>query len=192
MAEHKPHEVDTAPDEETSSPVDRNALLGKTKIAGFVAVVIIVECLIAYMYVPSEADLLARIEGSHRQGSEDGADGEFDDESADKSKPAVEVDLGEFDVSAFQPRSNSTLRISFRLFGTVLKEEEPLFLSRMEDKEHRFREQVIVTIRSSDTGDLTDAGLGLIKRKILEKTNRILGKPLLQTVIVSDFSLIEQ
>ena len=42
------------------------------------------------------------------------------------------------------------------------------------------------------TTDLTDAGLGLIKRKILEKTNRALGKPLLQTVVFSDFSFVEQ
>jgi hypothetical protein len=51
---------------------------------------------------------------------------------------------------------------------------------------------VIVTLRSSELGDLTDAGLGLIKRRILEKTNRTLGKPYLRSVIFSDFSFIEQ
>jgi len=40
--------------------------------------------------------------------------------------------------------------------------------------------------------DLTDAGLGLLKRKILEKSNRILGRPLLQTIIFSEFSFVEQ
>jgi hypothetical protein len=34
--------------------------------------------------------------------------------------------------------------------------------------------------------------LGLIRRKILEKSNRTLGKPLLEEVIFSDFSLVEQ
>jgi len=32
----------------------------------------------------------------------------------------------------------------------------------------------------------------LIKRRVLEKINRTLGKPLVQGVIVSDFSFIEQ
>ena len=62
----------------------------------------------------------------------------------------------------------------------------------MEENLHRFRDQVIVILRSSDLEDLTDAGLGLIKRKILEKTNPLLGKPYLQAVIFSDFSFIEQ
>jgi flagellar FliL protein len=65
-------------------------------------------------------------------------------------------------------------------------------MSRLEENQHRFREQVIVTVRSSEITDLTDAGLGLVKRKIMDKTNRMLGKQLLQTIIFSDFSFIEQ
>ncbi len=104
----------------------------------------------------------------------------------------VEVDLGEFSVTAFQPISNTTLRIDFHLFGTVGKEDEEEFLTLMDYNRHRFREQVIVTVRSADITDLTDAGLGLIKRKVLEKTNKTLGKPLLRVVIFSEFSFLEQ
>jgi hypothetical protein len=43
---------------------------------------------------------------------------------------------------------------------------------------------------------LSDFGLGLIERKIErkipQKANRTLGKPLLQSVIFSEFSFIEQ
>ena len=62
----------------------------------------------------------------------------------------------------------------------------------MEENKHRFREQVLVTVRAADLTELTDAGLGLMKRKILERANHTLGKPLLETVVVSDFSFIEQ
>jgi flagellar FliL protein len=62
----------------------------------------------------------------------------------------------------------------------------------MEENKHRFREQVLVTVRGAELTDLTDAGLGLMKRRILDKTNRILGKPLLRSVIFSDFAFIEQ
>jgi flagellar FliL protein len=49
-----------------------------------------------------------------------------------------------------------------------------------------------MTVRSADGTDLADAGLGLIKRQILEKTNALLGKALLRAIVVSDFSYLEQ
>ncbi len=47
-------------------------------------------------------------------------------------------------------------------------------------------------IRSADINDLTDPALGLLKRKILETTNKALGKPLLQGVAFSEFTFLEQ
>ena len=47
-------------------------------------------------------------------------------------------------------------------------------------------------IGSAHQFDLTDAGLGLIKRRILETTNKTLGKPLLKGVVFSEFSFVEQ
>jgi len=104
----------------------------------------------------------------------------------------VEVDLGEFAVTSFQPLSSTTIRIDFHLFATVAADDNEDFNTAMQESRHRIRDQVIVILRSSDLEDLTDAGLGLIKRKILEKTNRTLGRPFLKTVIFSDFSFIEQ
>ena len=104
----------------------------------------------------------------------------------------VEVDLGKFGVTSFQPSTNSTLLIDFHLYGTVGGEEKAAFDRAMEGNQHRFRDQVIVIVRSSELTDLTDAGLGLIKRKILEKSNRLLGKPYIRSVIFSDFSFVEQ
>jgi flagellar FliL protein len=102
------------------------------------------------------------------------------------------VVLGEFSVTAYQPATNTTLRIEFNLYGTVGVKEQKEFMTLLEENQHRFREQVIVIVRSAEITDLTDAGLGLIKRKIMEKTNRMIGKPYLQSVIFSDFSFIEQ
>jgi flagellar FliL protein len=47
-------------------------------------------------------------------------------------------------------------------------------------------------IRNSRVEDLTDPGLALLKRKILAKSNELLGKLLLKAVLFSDFSYIEQ
>jgi flagellar basal body-associated protein FliL len=84
------------------------------------------------------------------------------------------------------------LRIDFHLFGTIDPDDATDFDQAWEDNTHRIRDQVIMTVRGCELSELTDAGLGLIKRKILEKTNRTFGKPLLQTIMFSEFSFIEQ
>jgi flagellar FliL protein len=118
------------------------------------------------------------------------------------------VDLGKYSITSFQPASNTTLLIDFHMFGTVAADastshapegehgaEAPAddeFTRLFEKNKHRLRDQVIVIIRSAEITDFADPSLGLIRRKILEKSNRLLGKPLLEEVIFSDFSLVEQ
>jgi hypothetical protein len=111
------------------------------------------------------------------------------------SKPMTdqaEVDLGNFTVTVYQHATSSTQFISFHLYGTVKHKSADEFAARFEESKHRIRDNVIVIIRSAEMTDLTDAGLGLIKRRILETTNRTLGKPLLQGVVFSEFSFVEQ
>jgi flagellar FliL protein len=103
-----------------------------------------------------------------------------------------EVSLGSYHVLTYNPESGSSLNVDFELYGTVLEEEEGDFFQLYEANQIRIREQIIVTIRGTAVTDLTEAGLGLIKRKILEKTNRALGKPLLHEAIFSKFSFIER
>jgi flagellar FliL protein len=105
---------------------------------------------------------------------------------------SVEVLIGDFNATKYQPQANTTLRINFQLYGTVGADKEGEFKALLEERKHRLREQVLEIVRSSDMGDLADPVLGLIKRKILEKSNRLLGKPLLKGVVFSDFSYFEQ
>ena len=132
----------------------------------------------------------ATLEGDPEPEGSSGKDGQQEDESGLGDR--LEVDLGEFSVTAYQPTSETTLRIDFHLWGMVHEDDYDEFLTLMEDNLHRFREQVIVTVRGADITDLTDPGLGLVKRRVLQKTNKILGKPLLRVVILDDYSFIEQ
>lgn len=104
----------------------------------------------------------------------------------------VEMDLEQFVVTAHQPASATTVRIELHLFGTVRASDKEEFEELVKGNQHRVREQVLFTLRSAEPVDLTDPGLGLIKRRILEKTNALLGKPLLQGVAISEFSYYEQ
>lgn len=175
-----------------AAPAEKSSVFAKVRIFLFVVAVVVVECLVAYLYLPSASDTAALAEGTLAGDTQQEELPEGEEEKAQDLGDQVEVDLGEFTVTAFQPMSNTTMRIDFHLFGTVRAEDQEEFLRLMEENQHRFREQVIVTLRSADVTDLTDAGLGLIKRQILEKTNKTLGKPLLRVVIFSDFSFIEQ
>jgi flagellar FliL protein len=104
----------------------------------------------------------------------------------------IEVDLEQFGVTAHSAASNTTMRIDFHLFGVISLTDKEEFEKLVKANQHRLRDQVLVIVRGAQPRDMADAGLGLIKRQILEKTNALLGKPLLRAVIVSDFSYMEQ
>ena len=122
--------------------------------------------------------------GKHEKGEKKGGHGA-------PVAEVVEADLGEFSVTGTQLSSGSTLRIALHLYGTVSGLDAERFETKMAEIQHRFREQVIVTLRGAQAADLSDAGLGLLKRAILEKTNALLGEPLLKTVVFSEFSFFE-
>lgn len=181
------------PAEPDSQPC-RSSLLSLLKVVGFVGLVVGLECLMAYFYMPSPDQTAGWAEAALADAPRDSSadSGEGAEASLGKPLDQVEVDLEQFSVSAFQPVSNTTLRIDFHLYGIVRAEDEAEFHVRLEENRHRFREQILVIMRAAELTDLTDAGLGLIKRRILEKTNDTLGKPLLRGVVFSDFSFVEQ
>ena len=191
MADSSPEQAESANEGPASG--GKSAILGKLILLASLASVVVAECLAASFFLPSaeETSALAGMRTDESPADDSGIMEELAAMDAEV-KNQTEVDLGEFAVTAFQPLSNTTMRIDFHLYGTISRDEEENFLAAWEESQHRLRDQVIVTLRSSELGDLTDAGLGLIKRRILEKTNRTLGKPYLRSVIFSDFSFIEQ
>ncbi len=176
----------------TPEPAKRSRSLGLVMAIGFTVVVIIVECAIAYLVIPTADDIaeLANVQLAMQE-DPNSLENEIDRLTEGDAGDQVEVDLGQFGVTAFQPLSNTTLRIDLQLYCTVLEDNESEFTELVELHKHRLREQVLIVLRSAKVTDLTDAGLGLIKRKILEKTNRTIGKPLVQDIVFSDFSVVE-
>lgn len=196
------------------------SMLSRLKIPGVILGIVALEWVLAFLVMPSSSALPpispvtastmldeAEPSGAHA-GAPEGEDSHVESDPPHSEDPhaaagasatagprhsdSEEVDLGNFTVSGFQPASNSTLFITFHLYGTVRHKYVQEFSQRLEENQHRIRDNVIVIIRSAEITDLTDAGLGLIKRRILETTNKTLGKPLLQEVVFSEFSFIEQ
>jgi hypothetical protein len=186
--------------------------LWKLVALAFMVAVIGGEILVALIYLSGDGGgsstdhaaeaAASEAEHGHEEASEAGhgdhaAHGEESEPGSQHSGQApktgeVEVDLGQFSLTAFQPASNSTLLVDFHLYGTVRTEDAGLFHEQYEKSKHRIRDQVIVTVRCAEMTDFADPGLALIKRQILEKSNTTLGRRLLRGVVFSDFTLIEQ
>lgn len=185
----QPETTTPQPDEPTREAP--RSLLAKLRLVLFAVAVVVVECAIAWLYIPEggEATALAREGHAAAETSEVLPEPE-EEKKPDKSE--LEVELGEFGVTSFQPASGTTLRIDFHLYGTIDPEDQPAFEEAMTIHRQRIRDQVILIVRSAELSDLTDPGLGLIKRRILEKSNNTLGKPYLDSIVFSAFSFIEQ
>lgn len=179
-------------------------VLGKTgrlKLAGFVLGLITAEAMAAYFILPVSIDAnTPQMDGESAAISQTAPpvsvpETQIDPTEGFATTPGpndVEVDLGQFSVTAYQPSTQTTLRIDFHLWGAIDKSMEQEFQTAWDKSVNRLRDQIIVIVRSAELSDLTDAGLGLIKRKILEKVNHTLGKPYLRTVVFSEYSFLEQ
>ena len=168
------------------------------KAVAFVSVIVVVQIVVASMLAPSAKDteklaqeLTAAAHGKTEAGQEENA--HKAEEHAEASHEDLhEVELGTYNVTRFNPATGTTLAIDFEVFGTVLADDATEFEHHFEKSNARIREQITLTMHGAQSGDLTDAGLGLIKRQILEKTNRALGQPLLKEVLFSKFNFVER
>jgi flagellar FliL protein len=159
-------------------------------VSVLVSVVILTECALAWFMIPSTSEVESWAKG--KSGEHAGEEGHAGDGQAGHSAHAEnEVDLGKFNVIVHEPSSQITLRVNFHLIGTVPEEEHEEFEHLLEKHQHRLRDHTIFEIRNCKFEDLTDPGLALLKRRILAKSNELLGKPLLKSVVFSDFSFIE-
>lgn len=182
-----------APDAATNTaPPARSGMLGRLAVVGFVLTVVAVECVLAYMFLPGQSQTQALAQSVLEEVAARKKEEERKAEEETETDQFKEVELGEFRVTSYRAESSSTWYIEFKLFGTINASEEGEFDELRKQVEHRFRDQIIVIIRSMNRNDFADAGLGLIKRQILERTNKTLGKPMLKSVFFSDFSFQEQ
>jgi hypothetical protein len=184
-------------------PKPKRGLFRVVKAVAFVSVIVIVEIVVASMITPTpqETERLANelAAAAHGDdGDKHGEHGDHDEHAEEDSHgdghdhDLREVELGTYNVTRYNPTTNTTLAIDFELFGTVLADDAHDFPHHFENSKARIREQVMMTLHGAQSSDLTDAGLGLIKRQILEKTNRALGEPMLKEVLFSKFNFVER
>jgi hypothetical protein len=196
MAEVQAHE---APAE--AAPQRGPGIMTLVKGAAAVSVVVLLEAAAAMMFIPTADETRAIAQelasGAHsadaaHAGDEHASHGEDHDSHGGHGVATHEVPLGTYHVVSFNPATQTSLNIDFELFGVVLASEAEKFHHLFALHEKRINEQVTIAIRGMEAADFTDPGLGLIKRIILEKTNRALGKPLVREAVFSEFSFMER
>lgn len=182
-------------------PKSGPGLVKLIKIVACVAVLVLLEVGAAMALLPTAEDTkkigqqLAQTGQEKTDGEDAGApegDRATDAEHVDPHVASREVTLGAYHVVSFNPSTGTSTAIDFELFGVVLAADEVEFAERYLVHEKRLNEQVTIAIRSMQPSDFSDPGLGLIKRVILEKVNRALGKTLVREAIFSEFSFMER
>ena len=151
-----------------------SSLKGKIMLAGAIGVVILFECMLAYFLLPSAEDIANAAQPDP-----------VDTESV--SDEVSEVELGEFHITDHKIEANSTWNIQFMLWGVVATSDVAEFKALLQTNRNRLRDKIIAVVRKSDATDLSDAGLGLIRRGILETSNTLFGKRLLREISFSNY-----
>jgi hypothetical protein len=194
----EPVEEQTVSEAAVEAPPRKNrGLFRLIKAVAFVSVIVIVQIVVASMLAPSPQDT-AKL-AKDVAAAANGQSAETQDEHAKDAKEhggqeknVKEVELGTYNITRYNPTTKTTLAIDFELFGIVLADDAAEFTHHFETSNARIKEQITLTMHSAESVDLTDAGLGLIKRQLLEKTNRALGEPLLKEVLFSKFNFVER
>ena len=168
------------------------SLIGMVIAAAFLGSLVAAECLIAWLMIPSVDEVVAKAESRMQQNAPLSTDPVDELAPEEEAAAMVEVDLGTHSFSSYLPSRGVNLRVDFHMYGIVRGKENAEFESRYRPIENRFKEAVLMVIRNAEVADLTEANLGLIKRRILEKSNRLMGKALLRDVVITDFTFVEQ
>ena len=177
-------------DDTSAASTPGSSLVRRLTVVAFMGMVVAVETTLAYLWIPSADEVLKKTETDVAKATEEASDKE--EPLAVASVAVAEVELGQFSITAPHPASNATLRVEFTLVGTVREEDRKRLEEKLEKHRHRLRDLVLVEIRTAEIADLTDPGLGLIKRRLLEKTNALLGEPILRSVIFSDYTYFDE
>ncbi|QDT00042.1 hypothetical protein [Adhaeretor mobilis] len=182
---------------EEAAPAKSGGLMTIIKAVACISIVVLLEMAAASMLIPDAEATQAIGEelAAAKADDEKDQDAELEGDRSSEDSPLgnmVEVNLGAYHIRHTSPETGTSLNIDFDLWGTVLADEATEFDDLYTTNQQRISEQVTITIRGMDVSDFSDPNLDLIKRKILEKTNRALGKPLLHDALIVEFSFLER
>lgn len=157
-----------------------------------VTALVVAECIAAFFFVPSGNPVFAEGDLTPEQLLVLQQAGLVQTEAPPEKEPQVEVDMGEYTITHSSQSEGATTYVEFHLFGVIDNTTNEEFTALVGENENRIRDLIRSIVRESPISELADPGLGLIKNRILEKVNRLLGKQILKAVVFGNYTFVER
>lgn len=158
----------------------------KVKILGMLVGMMLIYAVVGHFFLPAPA---------HESMADEHSDDEEENKSEHGGASKVEVELGDgsFATTNEQAVTGVSIQVRFKLYVTVAESQHEEFknLANVVNK-NRVNEAIIEIFRAASHDDLRDPELNVMKQKIREKINRLLGTTAIIDVIFSGFSKLEQ
>jgi len=98
------------------------------------------------------------------------------------------VDLGRFQLRDLRPVSNVTAKLTFTMYLALPHSIDENTVAELERWQHRLRDQVIISVRKTETKDFLEPDLSLLRRNIVLRINRLLKVALVEEVLLTEFT----
>ncbi len=104
-----------------------------------------------------------------------------------------EILVGEFSTTNDYASAGESIHLRFKLYATVVKTEAAEIKESVETVHNaRIRAAVIEVCRGASLDDLEDPELGVMRRKIRERINRMLGRTAVSEIYITDYTKLLQ
>ena len=117
-------------------------------------------------------------------------------ETAAKDMPdalvPVEVDLGKFECTIPNDKTNSTIQIDFHAFAKMPRYKSQELEVLLESHKNRFRHDVLLRVRKFDRTTLNDPDLAKLREAILAAIGEILKENKIEMVGFYHFQFLEE
>lgn len=104
----------------------------------------------------------------------------------------VEVDLGKFECTIPNDKTNSTIQIDFHAFAKMPRYKSQELQPLLESHQSRFRHDVLLRVRKFDRPTLNDPDLAQLREAILQATSEILKENKIEMVGFYHFQFLEE
>lgn len=102
------------------------------------------------------------------------------------------VDLGAFDVALYEPAQQRTVSVQFQVLADTTLSDADSLARLMRGHGRAIREQVDTVIRSATREELRRGDPSLFGRKMAARVNRELGRPVLRSVEVCNWTVSDR
>ena len=113
---------------------------------------------------------------------------ETSSEDAKAEQVRLTYDLGRFEIHEVQPTHNETTRINFEAYFAMSPKVSKQDIEKLKHWKHRFRDQVIIAVRTAQTKDFHEPQLLRLRRIILFRVGRMMREALVEEVLFSEFT----